>query len=146
MHESLETLISLFMPFVGEVEVEHGGFELGMPLGDTGSLFGFTEGALDTGVTHRGSRRRPLDVIAPGGGKEPGGVTMGSPVGAEQHEGICGQGDVPVFGALATMDMDLEALTIDGRDLQGESLMEPEAQAIDGGKIDLGVQGCASRA
>jgi hypothetical protein len=31
MHESLETLISLFMPFVGEVEVEHGGFELGMP-------------------------------------------------------------------------------------------------------------------
>jgi hypothetical protein len=95
--------------------------------GDTGSLCGFAEGALDTGATHRGSRRRPWDVIAPGGGKEPGGVTMGFPGGAEQHEGICGPGDVPVFGALATMDLDLEALTIDVRDLRGESLMKPEA-------------------
>ena len=60
-------------------------------------------------------------MSAPGGGKEPGGVTMGFPVGAEQREGICGQGDVPVFGALATMDMDLEALAIDVRDLQGEA-------------------------
>jgi hypothetical protein len=109
--------------------------------GDTGSLFGCAEGALDTGATHRGNRRRSLDVTAPSGGKEPGGVTMGFPGGAEQHEGLCGQGDVPVFGALATMDMDLEALTIDVRDLQGESLMEPEAQAIDGGKVDLVVQG-----
>ena len=171
MHESIEARVGVFMPFVGEVEGEHGGFELGMPqvaldepridpgfqqmggirmpegrdgdthFSDTGALFGFAEGALDTGATHRGSRRRPLDVIAPGGGKEPGGVTMGFPGGAEQHESICGQGDVPVFGALATMDMDLEALTIDVRDLQGESLMEPEAQAIDGGKVDLVVQG-----
>ena len=52
-----------------------------------------------------------------------------------------GQGDVPVFGALATMDMALEALPIDVRDLQGESLMEPEAQAIDRGEVDLVVQG-----
>ena len=159
------------MPFMGEVEVEHGGFELGMPqvaldepridpgfqqmggirmpegmdgdthFSDTGALFGFAEGALDTGATHRGSRRRTLGVIPPGGGKEPGGVTMGFPVGAEQREGIGGQGDVPVFGALATMDMDLEALTIDVRDLQGEGLMEPEAQAIDGGEVDLVVEG-----
>ena len=113
MHESIETLISLFMPFMGEVEGEHGGFELGMSqvalheagmhasfepmggirmaegmdgdahFGDTGSLFGCAEGALDTGAAHRGSRGRPLEVIAPGGGQEPGGVPMGFPVGAE---------------------------------------------------------------
>jgi hypothetical protein len=39
------------------------------------------------------------------------------------------------------MDVDLEALPIDVRDLEGEGLMEPEAQAIDGGKVDLVVQG-----
>ena len=66
---------------------------------------------------------------------------MSFPVGAEQHKGLCGQGDVAVFGALATMAMALEALTIDVRDLQGKSLMEPEAQAIDGGKVDLVVPG-----
>ena len=109
--------------------------------GDTGSLCGFAEGALDTGATHRGSGRRPLEVIAPGGGQEPGGVTMGFPGGAEQCQGIGGQGDVPVFGALATMDMDLEALTIDVGDVKGQGFMEPEAQARDGGKVDLVVQG-----
>ena len=37
--------------------------------------------------------------------------------------------------------MDLEALTIGVRDLEGEGFMEPEAQAIDGGEIDLIVEG-----
>jgi hypothetical protein len=167
----MEALVGLFLACVGEGEGEQGGFELRVPqgaldeagidagfqpmgsigmslgragdahFGDTGALLGFAEGALDTGATHRGRRCRPLDVIAPGGGKEPGGVPRGCPGGAEQHKGLGGQGDGPVFGALATMAMDLEALTIDVRDLRGESRMEPEAQAIDGGQVDLVVQG-----
>jgi hypothetical protein len=167
VHKGVETLVGLFLSLVGEVEVDHGRFELGMPevaldetgihasfeqmggvgmsqgmdsdahFGDTGTLFGFTEGALDTAPTHGSSRGRALLVITPGGGKEPGLVTMGFPVGAEQREGIGGQRDVPVFGALATMDMDLEALAIDVRDLEGEGFMEPEAQAIDRGEVDL---------
>ena len=118
MHESLETLISIFMPFGGEVEGEQSGFELGMPqgaldepgmhagfeqmssggmaegvdgdtgFGDPGALFGFAEGALDTGATHGGGRRRTLGGIPPGGGKEPGGVPMGFPGGAEQSQRI----------------------------------------------------------
>ena len=80
-------------------------------------------------------------MIAPGGGKEPGGVTMGFPVGAEQREGLGGQRDVPVLGALPTMDMDLEALPVNIRDLEGEGFMEPEAQAIDRGEVDLIVEG-----
>jgi hypothetical protein len=39
------------------------------------------------------------------------------------------------------MDMDLEALAIDVRDLEAEGFMEPEAQAIDRGEVDLVVQG-----
>src|SRR5881628_3342644 len=112
---------------------------------DTGSLSGGTEGPLDTGATHGGGRCRTLGVIPPGGGKEPGGVTMGFPVGAEQRESRGGQGDVAVFGALAAVDMDLEALAIDVRDLQGEGFMEPEAQAVDGGEVDLVVEGGSGR-
>jgi len=78
--------------------------------------------------------------MAPGGGKEPGLVTMGFPGGAEQREGSGGQRDVPVFGALATMDMDLEALAIEVRDLEGEGVREPEAQARDRGEGDLVVE------
>ncbi len=101
------------MPFVGEVEVEHRGFELGVPqvaldesgvdpgfeqmgsigmpqgmdsdahFGDRGLVFRFAEGALNTGATHREGRRRTLGVLPPSGGKEPGGVPMGFPVAAE---------------------------------------------------------------
>src|SRR4029453_12514653 len=99
------------MPFVGEVEVDHRRFELGVPqvaldetridasfkemggvgmaqrmnshtgFGDPGPVFGGTEGALDTGAAHGGGGSRTALVIAPGGGEEPGGVPMGFPVG-----------------------------------------------------------------
>jgi hypothetical protein len=36
--------------------------------------------------------------------------------------------------------MDLEALAVDGRDLKGEGLVEPQSQARDGGAGDLVVQ------
>jgi hypothetical protein len=68
-------------------------------------------------------------------------MTMGFPGGAEQSQRIGGQGDRAVFGALTTVDMDLEALPVHIGDLQGERFMEPEAQAIDGGEGDLVVQG-----
>jgi hypothetical protein len=108
------------MPFMGEVSVEHGGFELGRAqgaleepgghagfeqmggvrmsegmdshpcLGEAGPVCGATEGALDTRATQRGGRCSTLGVIAPGGRKEPGGVPMGFPVGAQQREGLGG--------------------------------------------------------
>jgi hypothetical protein len=171
MHEGVETLVGLFLAFVGEVEVEHGGFELGVsqvPLdesginarfeqmggvrmaegmdgdahfADPGALFGFAKGPLDTGATHGESRRWTLGVIAPGGGKEPGGVAMGFPIGAEQCQGLFGEGNVAVFGALAAVDMDLEARAIDVGDLEEKSFVEPEAQAVDSREVDLVVQG-----
>jgi hypothetical protein len=171
LHEGVETLIGIFMAFVGEVSGDHRSFELGvtqgaldetgidagfeqmggvgMPegmdgytgFGNAGTVFGFAEGPLDTAPTHWGGRGWTLELIAPGSRKEPGRVPMGFPGGAEQSQGILGQGDVPVFGALAAVDMDLEALAIEVRDLQGEGFLEPEAQAVDGGEGDLVVPG-----
>jgi hypothetical protein len=43
------------------------------------------------------------------------------------------------------MDMDLEALAIAVRDLEGEGFMEPESQARDGGEVDVVVQGGSGR-
>jgi hypothetical protein len=68
---------------------------------------------------------------------------MGFPGGAEESEGILGQGDVPVFGALAAVDMDLEARAINVGNLQEESFLESEAHARNGGAGDLIVEGCS---
>ena len=108
--------------------------------GQAGPVFGCAEGALDTGAAHRGSCRRTLGVSAPSGGKEPGLMTMGFPGGAQQREGSCGPGDVPIFGALAAVARDLEALTVNSGDLEEEGFMEPEAQARDRGEGDLVVE------
>jgi hypothetical protein len=171
MHEGVEARIGLCMPFVGEVSVEHGGFEVGMAqvaldepgghagfeqrgsvrmskgmdgdahFGDPGALFGFAEGALDPGATHGGGRRGTLGVIPPSGRNQPGGVPMGFPVGAEQSQRLDGQGDIAVFGALPPVAMDLEALTIEVGDLQKEGFVKPESQAIERGEVDLVMQG-----
>jgi hypothetical protein len=117
----------------------HAGF------GDPGTVCGFTAGALDTGATQGRESRRTLLVIAPGSRKEPSRMTMGFPGGAEPREGRFGQGDVAVFGALAAVDMDLEARAIQVRDLEGEGFREPQSQARDGGKGDLVVEGGGGR-
>jgi hypothetical protein len=59
---------------------------------------------------------------------------MGLPGGAPQCEGLGGQGDVAICGALAAMDRALEALAVTVRDLEAEGFLEPEAEARDGGK------------
>jgi hypothetical protein len=63
-------------------------------------------------------------------------MTRGFPEGAQQREGRGGQGDVPIVGALAAVDLDLEALPVKSGDLEAEGCMEPEAQARDRGAGD----------
>jgi hypothetical protein len=53
VHESVEALVGVFMPFMGEVEVEHGGFELGMP------QVALDEPRIDAGFQQMGSIRMP---------------------------------------------------------------------------------------
>ena len=155
------------MAFGGAVSVDHRGCELGVaqgawdetgidagsePMGgggrpagrdgDTcfghaGTVFGCAEGPLDTAPTQWGGRGWPVEVSAPGGRKEPGRVPMGLPGGAEQRQGILGQGDVPVCGALAAVAIALEARAITGGHLQAEGCMASEAHAVDGGAGEL---------
>jgi hypothetical protein len=102
--------------------------------GAAGPGCGCAEGTLDTGAAHGRERRGTVGVIAPGGGQEPGGVPGECPGGAQPREGLGGQGDVAVLGALAPMALDLEARPITGRDLEEEGFREPESQALNGGE------------
>src|SRR5262249_34045455 len=100
------------------------------------------EGALDTGAPHGRGSRRALFLIASSGGEEAGRVAGGFSVGAGEGEGRCGEGGVPGFWALSAVGMDPEALPPHIRGPQGKGFMESESQAIDGGEVDLVVQGC----
>ena len=66
---------------------------------------------------------------------------MGFPGGAEQDQRLFGEGNVPVFGALAAVDMDLETRAIAVGDLEEEGFVASESQARDGREGDLVVQG-----
>ena len=112
--------------------------------GDPSTLCGCAAGALDTGAAHGAGSRRTLFVVPPGGRKEPGPVPVGSPGGPSQSQGLCGQGHVPVWGALTSVDRNLSALAVNVGDLQGEGFVEPESHARDRGEGDLIVQGGGS--
>ena len=73
--------------------------------GDAGAEAGFKESALDTGTAHGSGGGRGLLVILAGGGKQQAGMTVGFPVLAEQEQGLHGQGQDPVAGAFAAMDV-----------------------------------------
>ena len=66
---------------------------------------------------------------------------MGFPGGAEQDQRLFGEGNVPVFGALAAVDMDLETRAIAVGNLEEEGFVASESQARDGREVDLVVQG-----
>ena len=121
---------------------------IGMPEGmgadvsfaDTGALFGFAKSALDAAAGHGGGGAGQVFVIASGGGKEPGGVAVGFPGGSQQVEGVIGQGDVAVLGALPPVHVDHVARAIDIAHLQGERFVEAQSTAVEGGEVDAIVQ------
>ncbi len=58
------------------------------------------------------------------GRKEPGGMPMGAPVGAEEGEQGRREGDVAVLTAFARLDMDDHAGTVDLGDAQVDAFAE----------------------
>jgi hypothetical protein len=58
------------------------------------------------------------------GGKEPGGMAMGEPVGAKKGEQGRRERDVAVLAAFAVLDVDHHASTVDLGDAQVDSFAE----------------------
>ena len=113
--------------------------------GETGALCGCAAGALDTGATQGGSRRRTVGVMAPGGGKEPGRMARGCPVSAEQGQCLFGEGHIPGCGALAAVARDLETWAIEVGALQEEGVVASASQTRDGREVDRVVHGGRGR-
>ena len=153
------------------MEIDHGGFELGMAhvslddsqvdsgfekmggvgvtegmngdslFSDTSSNLGTAEGALDTAFGH-GERSVFCSVpISAQCGEEQARMVVGEPMAAEQMEGGLGERDIAILGTLSTVDMDHHTVAINIGDFEVETFMEPEAAGVDGGKIDVIVEG-----
>jgi hypothetical protein len=170
LHYLIDQLAGILLSFLGKVEIDHGGFELGMahvslddPQVDSGfekmsgivtqgmngdSLFvnsssdlGPPEGALNTTFGH--GRRSLLGSITASAKsrEEEAGVTVGGPIASEQLEGGLGERDVAIFGALSTVDMDHHAGGVDIGDFEMETFVKPEATGVDGRKIGVILEG-----
>jgi hypothetical protein len=136
----MDALVSLFVPFLGqmpgepsgckprvaegaldEAEVDASFEQMGggrMPQGmrgnahlvNAGALFGFTEGALDSVAAHRLSGGGALLLITSSSGDKPDGVTVSGPGRSQKFQGVLRQGDGAVLGPFASVDMDHHAL------------------------------------
>ena len=170
LHHVIDQLTGIFVALLGEVEIEHSGFELGMAhvalddaqidagfeevggvgmaqrvygnslFSDAGIKLGVTEGALDTTFSHGSLSLRCPLAASAEGGEEKTGMAVGEPVTAQELKGGLGQREVAILGALTTVDMDHHALTIDIRDFEMESFVESEAAGVDGGEVGIVVE------
>jgi hypothetical protein len=171
LHYLIDQLAGILLTFLGKVEIDHGGFELGMahvslddPQVDSGfeemggigmaqgvngdtffvdscSNLGTAESPLDTTLGH--GRRSVLCsiTVSAKGWEEEARMTVGHPIAAEQVEGGLGEGHVAIFRALSTVDMDHHAAAIDIGDFEVETFMESQAAGIDAGKIGVILEG-----
>jgi hypothetical protein len=174
LHHLIDQLAGILLPLLGEVEVDHGGFELGMAhvflddaevdagfqemsgvgvaqgmngdsfFSDSGIPLGTTEGALDTAFGHGRLSRLCSFAISAQGREEELRMAVGEPIAAEQVEGGLGERDVAIFGALATVDMDHHAGGVDIGDFEVETFVKPQAAGVYGGKIGIVLEGLDS--
>jgi hypothetical protein len=171
LHHVIDQLTGVFLALLGEVEIEHSGFELGMAhvalddaqvdtgfeevggvgmaqrvygnslFSDAGIKLGATESALDTTFSHGSLSLRCPLAASAKGGEDKTGMAVGEPVAAQELKRRLGQREVAILGALTTVDMDHHALTIDIGDFEMESFVESEAAGVDGEEIGVVVEG-----
>jgi hypothetical protein len=112
---------------------------------DAGRLYSLPEGPLHAGGGHRrdGPGRRPMPPARRR--EEERGVPVGHPVLPEEPQRRTGEGNVPILGPLAAVDVDHQAGAVDVGDFQVQPLLQPEAAGVDRGEEGV-VVGCADTA
>lgn len=108
---------------------------------NSGSDLGATEGPLDAALSHGQGSVLGSIAASTQSREEETGVTVGSPIAAQEVEGRGGERDVAVLGALAPVDMDHHAGRVDIGDFEVETFVESEAAGIDGGEIGVILEG-----
>jgi hypothetical protein len=131
LHHVVDQLAGIFLALLGEVKIEHGGFEMGMAhvtLDDarvdagfeemggitvaqgvdrnaffeyTGGPLGLAKGALDTALGHGTHSRFDVGSLSAQSWEEQTRMVVGEPVLTQQLESGLRQRDIAVLGALA---------------------------------------------
>lgn len=149
---------------IGQMQVDHRGLQAGvaevllddsqrdsgleqmggvrMPQGMNGHSFLKVQffGDLSHRLLHRGDRdrsfgKRRLLVVSPFGRKQKVGVTMSAPVLSQSVECFTWEGNVPIFGSFAAMNVHHHSLRIDVGDLQVPSFVESQSKGIGGPEV-----------
>ena len=100
-----------------------------------------TKGALDTALGHGSLRLLGTFAASAKGREEKMGMAVSAPIAAQQPQSGLRQRDVAILGALAAVDMDHHALTVDIGDFEMERFVKPQAAGVDGGKVGVVVEG-----
>ena len=108
---------------------------------DSGSNLGTAEGALDTTFGHGKLSVLCSIAISAKCREEHARMAVGEPVAAEQMEGGLGEGYIAILGTLSTVDMDHHTVAVDIGDFEVEPFVKSETAGIDGGEIDVIVEG-----
>ena len=170
LHHVIDQLVGVLLTLLGKMEIEHGGFELGVShvalddaqvdsgfeeMGGVGmtkrmdrdSFFtdcsiklGATKGALDTTFGHGSLSLFCSSAASTQGREEKAWVAVGEPIAAQEMESGLGQRDVAILGAFAAVDMDHHAGAIDIGDFEMESLVQAQAAGVDGGEVGIVVE------
>src|SRR5262245_20067929 len=167
LHHVIDQLAGILLALLGEVEIEHGGFELGMAhvalddaqvdsgfeemsgvgmtqrvysnslFTDCGIQLGAAEGALDTAFGHGSLSLSGSFAVSTESREQKLWMAVGEPIAAQQLKSGLGERDVAILGALAAVDMDHHAGAIDIGDFEMESFVESEAAGVDGGEVGI---------
>ena len=161
LHHVIDQLAGVLLAFLGQVKIEHGGFELGMAhvaldnarvdagfeemggvgvaqgmdrnafFENTGGPLGLAKGALDAALCHGTQSRLDVGSLSAQSWEDKTRVMVGEPVLAQQLESGLRQRDIAVLGALAAVDMDHHALTVDIGDFEMAAFVKTQAAGID---------------
>ena len=105
------------------------------------AVLGGAAGALDAAAMHGCGGGGHGLVSASGGGQEPDRMSVRGPGMASEGSGVWREGDRAVLGALAPMHVDHESLAVDVSNVEQESFVQSESQALDSGEVHTVMQG-----
>ena len=171
LHHVVDQLAGVFLALLGQVKIEHGGFEssvahvalddaqidagfqqmggVGMAQGvnrnsfftDAGIELGLAKGTLDAAFGHGIKGLMDGGSLSAESGEDKTWVAVGAPVLAQQMKSGLRQWDIAVLGALAAVDMDHHALAVDIGDFEMKAFVKPQTAGVHGGQIDVIVEG-----
>ena len=171
LHHVIDQLAGIFVALLCQVEIEHGGFETGVAevalndaeidtgfqeMGGVGMArgmdrncffvhagieLGLAKGTLDAAFGHGMKGLMQAGSFSAESWEQKTGVAVSAPVLAQQMKRGQWQRDIAVLGALAAVDMDHHALTVDIRDFEVTAFVKTQAAGIHGGQIDMVVGG-----